>query len=94
MARTFASKLMDYCLGNISKTRLTNCFNMITKHQSGSYTLLQIITMKAKLKALRKRVESDKPELLKYFDELFGQIIHFEWPIYQVKKRRLNNEMS
>ena len=78
MAKTFASKLMNYCLGDISKTRLTNCFNMIAKNQSGSYTALQVITMKAELKTLQRRIIKEKPELLEYFNELFGQIINFE----------------
>lgn len=78
MARTFASKLMEYCLGDISKTRLTNCYNMIAKNQGGSYTVLQVITMKAELKTLQKRITKEKPELLKYFNELFGQIVNFE----------------
>ena len=80
MPRTFASKLIDYCIGDISKTRLTNCFKMIAENQGGSYTVLQVIAMKAELKTLRKRVAKDKPELLEYFDELFGQIVNFELP--------------
>ena len=75
---TFASKLMDYCLGDISKTRLTNCCNMISKHQDGMYTVLQVITMKAELKTLRARVQKKRPELLDYFDSLFGDIINYE----------------
>lgn len=78
--QTFASKLMDYCLGSISKTRLTNCNNMIAKNQGGKYTVLQVITMKAELKTLRKRVVKEKPELLDYFDSLFGDIVNFELP--------------
>lgn len=76
--QTFASKLMDYCLGSISKTRLTNCCNMIAKNQGGKYTVLQVIAMKAELKTLRSRVSKEKPELLDYFDSLFGDIINYE----------------
>lgn len=87
MAKTFASKLMDYCIGDISKTRLTNCFNMIAKNQNGSYTALQVITMKAELKTLQKRITKEKPELLDYFNELFGQIVNYELP----NKKEKNN---
>ena len=76
--QTFASKLMDYCLGSISKTRLTNCCNMIATNQGGQYTVLQVITMKAELKTLRSRVSKEKPELLEYFDKLFGEIVNYE----------------
>lgn len=76
--QTFASKLMDYCLGNISRQRLTNCYNMIAKNQDGKYTVLQVITMKAELKTLRSRVQKEKPELLEYFDSLFGEIVNYE----------------
>ena len=78
MANTFASKLMSYCLGTISKTRLTNCYNMIAKNQDGQYTVLQVITMKAELKTLHSRIVKEKPELLDYFDSLFGQIVNYE----------------
>lgn len=80
MARTFASKLLSYCMGDITKKRLTNCFNMIATNQDGQYTVIQVITMKAELMTLRKRVEKEKPKLLDYFDELFGQIVNFEVP--------------
>lgn len=76
--RTFASKLKDYCFGSISKTRLTNCCNMIAKNQGGQYTVLQVITMKAELKTLHSRVSKEKPELLEYFDSLFGGIVNYE----------------
>ena len=76
--QTFSSKLMDYCLDSISKTRLTNCYNMIAKNQGGKYTVLQVITMKAELKTLRSRVSKEKPELLDYFDKLFGEIVNYE----------------
>ena len=76
--QTFASKLMDYCLGNISRQRLTNCYNMIAKNQDGKYTVLQVITMKAELKTLRSRVQKEKPELLEHFDSLFGEIVNYE----------------
>ena len=66
MARTFASKLLDYCIGDISKARLTNCYKMIAENQGGNYTALQVITMKAELK------------LLDYFMELFGEIVNYE----------------
>lgn len=78
MARTFSSKLMDYCIGDISKTRLTNCYNMIATNQNGQYTVLQVITMKAELKTLRSRIVKEKPELLDYFMELFGDIVNYE----------------
>lgn len=80
MARTFASKLLSYCMGDITKKRLTNCFNMIATNQNGQYTVIQVITMKAELKTLRSRIIKEKPDLLDYFDELFGQIVNFEVP--------------
>ena len=78
MARTFASKLMDYCIGDISKTRLTNCYKMIATNQNGQYTVLQVIAMKAELKTLRSRITKENPELLNYFMELFGEIVNYE----------------
>lgn len=78
MAKTFASKLLDYCIGDISKTRLTNCYKMIATNQNGQYTVLQVITMKAELKTLRSRINKEKPELLEYFDYLFGDIVNYE----------------
>lgn len=78
MARTFASKLMDYCIGDISKTRLNNCYKMIATNQNGQYTVLQVIAMKAELKTLRSRIIKEKPELLDYFMELFGEIVNYE----------------
>ena len=43
MARTFASKLLDYCIGDISKARLTNCYKMIAENQNGQYTVLKLL---------------------------------------------------
>lgn len=80
MARTFASKLLSYCMGDITKKRLTNCYNMIATNQGGQYTVIQVLTMKAELKTLRSRIIKEKPDLLDYFNQLFDQIVNFEVP--------------
>lgn len=51
---------------------------MIATNQGGQYTVLQVIAMKAELKTLRSRVSKEKPELLEYFDSLFGDIVNYE----------------
>ena len=78
MVKTFVSKLLAYCLGDISKRKLQNCYNMIANHQNGNYTALQVITMKAELKTLRGRIKKEQSDLLEYFDKLFKQILNFE----------------
>lgn len=78
----FDQKIMNYCLGDITKTRLINCRKAIEKQAQnfgGSFTVLQVLTLKAMLKTLKSRiVKMNDSNLIKQFNYLFDDIISFD----------------
>ena len=76
----FDQKMMDYACGEITRTRVINCRKAVEKQAEafgGSFTVLQVITLKAMLKTLRGRIIKEKSELLELFDSLFEDIMSF-----------------
>lgn len=82
----FDEKIMNYCLGEITLRRLDNCRTAIEKQASlfgGCFTALQVLTLKAMLKQLKRRIENEKTgqlkeHLLYRFNFLFDDIMSFE----------------
>lgn len=78
----FDQKIMNYCVGDITKTRLINCRKAIEKQAEnfgGNFTVLQVLTLKAMLKTLKSRIEKMNAEGLKnLFNSLFDDIMSFD----------------
>lgn len=76
----FDQKMMNYVMGDITRTRVINCRKAIEKQIltfGGSFTVYQVITLKAMLKTLRGRIIKEHGELLGLFDSLFDDIMSF-----------------
>lgn len=81
----FDQKMMSYVTGNITMKRLENCRVAIEKQAAsfgGSFTVLQVITLKAMLKTLKSRIEKEttgqlREHLLYRFNFLFDDIMSF-----------------
>ena len=76
----FDQKMMNYVMGDITRTRVINCRKAIEKQAEsfgGGFTVYQVITLKAMLKTLRGRIIKEKNELLELFDSLFDDIMSF-----------------
>lgn len=82
----FDQKIMNYCLGEITLRKLNNCRTAIEKQAEdfgGGFTALQVLTLKAMLKTLKKRIDTEFDgqlrEHLQYrFTYLFDDIMSFE----------------
>ena len=76
----FDQKIMNYVCGDITRTKVINCRRTIEKQAEsfgGSFTVMQVITLKAMLKTMRKRIVEEHGELLELFDSLFNDIMSF-----------------
>lgn len=76
----FDQKIMNYVCGDITRVKVINCRRAIEKQAEsfgGSFTVYQVITLKAMLKTLRNRIVKEHPELLDLFDSLFNDIMSF-----------------
>lgn len=76
----FDQKMMNYVMGDITRTRIINCRRTVEKQAEsfgGGFTVYQVITLKAMLKTLRGRIIKEKNELLELFDSLFDDIMSF-----------------
>lgn len=76
----FDQKMMNYVMGDITRTRVINCRKAVEKQAEsfgGGFTVYQVITLKAMLKTLRGRIIKEKNELLELFDSLFDDIMSF-----------------
>ena len=69
-------------MGDITTTRLNNCRKVIEKQAEsfgGGFTVLQVVTLKAMLKTLKRRVIAEgNTKLLEQFNFLFDDIMSFE----------------
>lgn len=82
----FDQKIMNYVMGDITTTRLNNCRKVIEKQAEsfgGGFTVLQVVTLKAMLKTLKRRIIQEtsgqlQEHLLYRFDFLFDDIMNFE----------------
>lgn len=76
----FDQKIMNYVCGDITRVKVINCRKAIEKQAvafGGSFTVYQVITLKAMLKTLRNRIVKEHAELLELFDSLFEDIMSF-----------------
>ena len=76
----FDQKIMNYVCGDITRVKVINCRKAIEKQAvtfGGSFTVYQVITLKAMLKTLRNRIVKEHAELLELFDSLFDDIMSF-----------------
>lgn len=76
----FDQKIMNYVCGDITRAKVINCRKAIEKQAEsfgGSFTVMQVITLKAMLKTMRKRITEEHGELLELFDSLFNDIMSF-----------------
>jgi hypothetical protein len=76
----FDQKIMNYVCGDITRVKVINCRKAIEKQAEsfgGSFTVYQVITLKAMLKTLRSRIVKEHAELLELFDSLFNDIMSF-----------------
>lgn len=76
----FDQKIMNYVCGDITRVKVINCRKAIEKQAvafGGSFTVYQVITLKAMLKTLRSRIVKEHAELLELFDSLFEDIMSF-----------------